>query len=214
MGESGASMQTEHILMRRPLEPGLLLLVGVVAIAVVANRTARSETGQQPIAVPEKPVQPEHNLPGDIPDTQAFVRYDSPLGFSLEIPEGWARREQPGGVRFEDKYDSVEITVAEAAAAPTAASAARDMVPALERTGKAVRVGSVKDVRLPAGSAVRIAYASNSEPNPGTDKRIRLESERYLLFNNGKLATLDLAAPYGADNVDDWQMMAHSFAWR
>jgi len=189
------------------------MAIGALTI-VMLPCVGHTQTDHQPIAVSDKPVQPERNPPGDIPDTQAFVRYDSPLGFSLKVPEGWARREQPDGVRFTDKYNSIEIVVGEATAAATAASAAKDQVAALEQTGKAVRITSVKDVRLPAGAAVRIAYSSNSGPNPVTDKRIRLESERYLLFNNGKLATLDLAAPYGADNVDDWQMMAHSFAWR
>jgi len=57
-------------------------------------------------------------------------------------------------------------------------------------------------------------YASNSDPNPVTDKRVRLEDEDYLFHKDGKLVTLHLAAPYGADNVDDWRMMAHDFAWR
>jgi hypothetical protein len=190
-------------------------LTAGLAVAIAAPPThGYAQGSQKPIAAPEKAVPPERNPPGDIPDTQAFVRYDSPLGFSVEVPEGWARTDLPDGVRFADKYDTVEVTVRDAAQAPTAASAAKDVVPALEQGGRAVRVGSVKDVSLPAGRAVRIAYASNSEPNPVTDKRIRLEDERYLFFKDGKLATMHLAAPYGADNVDDWRMMAQSFAWR
>src|SRR5689334_2295344 len=32
----------------------------------------------------EKPIAAERNPPGDIPDTQVFVTYQSPLGFSLK----------------------------------------------------------------------------------------------------------------------------------
>ena len=190
------------------------LLAGLAVAVVAPPVRGHAQGAEKPIAAPERPVEPEKNPPGDIPDTQAFLRYDSPLGFSVKVPEGWARTDLPDGVRFADKYDTVEVTVRDAARAPTAAGAAKDVVPALERSGRAVRVSAVEDVSLPAGRAVRIVYASNSDPNPVTDKRIRLEDEDYLFHKDGKLATLHLAAPYGADNVDDWRMMAHDFAWR
>jgi hypothetical protein len=46
-----------------------------------------------------------------------------------------------------------------------------------------------------------------------TNKQVRLENNRYLYFNNGKLATLTLSAPVGADNVDQWLRIARSFKW-
>ena len=36
----------------------------------------------------EKPVAPEKNPPGDIPDNQVFIDYGSPLGFKIKVPEG------------------------------------------------------------------------------------------------------------------------------
>jgi hypothetical protein len=81
------------------------------------------------------------------------------------------------------------------------------------KSGHAVTIVSVKDVRLPSGSAVQIAFTSNSEPNLVTSKRIRLESERYLIARDGKLASLTLSAPAGADNADQWKLMADSFRW-
>src|SRR5262249_58033991 len=82
----------------------------------------------------EQPVAPEANPPGDISDSQVFVPYASPLGFKLQVPEGWARSDRTDGVRFSDKYDSVEVSVAAAAAAPTAESAGKKEVPALEQS--------------------------------------------------------------------------------
>ena len=57
-------------------------------------------------------------------------------------------------------------------------------------------------------------YASNSDPNPVTNKRIRVENETYVFFKNGKEAMLTVWAPQGADNVDQWQRMAKSFRWQ
>jgi hypothetical protein len=69
-------------------------------------------------------------------------------------------------------------------------------------------------VKLKSGPAVVIAYASNSDPNPVTNKQIRLEREGYLMFKNGTLVSLDLSAPLGADNVDQWKLMSNSFQWQ
>jgi hypothetical protein len=84
----------------------------------------------------------------------------------------------------------------------------------LQRSGRAVQVNSVQAVQLPAGAAVQVDYASNSDPDPVTGKQVRLENNAYLFYNNGKLATLTLWAPQGADNVDQWQQMAQSFRWQ
>jgi hypothetical protein len=68
-------------------------------------------------------------------------------------------------------------------------------------------------MKLPAGNVVLIVYTSNSEPNAVTNRQIRLENNRYLFFKAGKIVTLDLSAPVGADNVDQWKLMAESFHW-
>jgi hypothetical protein len=83
----------------------------------------------------------------------------------------------------------------------------------LVKTGRAVTIKAIKNVTLPTGPAVLIDFESNSEPNQVTNKQLRLESNRYLMFRNGKLATLDLSAPKGADNVDQWKLIAQSFHW-
>ena len=87
-------------------------------------------------------------------------------------------------------------------------------MPELEKAGHAVKVTKVKEVKLKGGPAILISYTSNSEPNQVTNKQIRLEHDRYLFYKDGKLAALDMAAPQGADNVDDWSLMANSFRWK
>lgn len=162
----------------------------------------------------EKAVAPEKNPPGDIPDTQVFVTYASPAGYALKVPEGWARSVDGSGVRFDDKLDAVSVALSDRAGPPSLSLAKTVFVPALEKAGRAVKVSKVTEVGLPAGRAIRIDYSANSEPNPVTMKQVRLEANRYLIFHAGKLAMLDLSAPYGADNVDQWRLMAHSFRWQ
>ena len=162
----------------------------------------------------EKPVAPEKNPPGDIPDNQVFIEYRSPLGFKIKVPEGWARRESSDGVTFNDKYNTIALLTSQRVDAVTVANVKQEDVSELEKTGKAVRVTAVKSVKLPAGSAVVVSYSSNSEPNPVTEKAIREENERYFLWQNGKLVTLTLSSPYGADNADQWDLMSRSFRWQ
>jgi hypothetical protein len=165
-------------------------------------------------AAPQQPLAVEKNPPGDIPDNQVFVTYRSPLGFSLKTPEGWARHEEARAVSFNDKYNEVRVDVAPRAVAPTLASQKQEEAAALEKQANAVRVDSVSEVKLPAGPAIVMHYHANSAPNLVTNKAIRQENARYYFWRDGKLATLTLSAPAGADNVDQWNLMARSFAWQ
>jgi len=166
-----------------------------------------------PAAAQEQPIAPETNPPGDIPDSQAFVTYTSPAGFSLKVPEGWALTQRPDGASFADKYGSIDISLATAASAPTSEQARREALAKLVKSGRAVRISATGRVTLPAGPALLVVYTSNSEPNAVTDKQIRLENNRYLFYRAGHEAALTLSAPAGADNADQWQLMARSFRW-
>ena len=167
-----------------------------------------------PAAAQETAVAPEKNPPGDIPDNQVFVQYTSPSGFSIKVPEGWSRVDRPDGARFSDKYNIIDLAVSKADQPPDTASAKARDAAELKRAGRAVEIKSVKDVKLKSGPAVLISYASNSDPSPVTNKQIRLEHERYLMFKNATLVSLDLSAPLGADNVDQWKLMSNSFQWQ
>lgn len=168
----------------------------------------------KPLPASERPIRPEKNPPGDIPDSQVFITYQSPLGFSTKVPEGWARRDAANGVTFNDKYNTISLAMQARAEPLTVASVKAKEVPELEKTGKAIRISAVKELKLPSGRAIAVSYGSNSEPNAVTGKAIRLENERYFFWKGGKLATLTLSAPFGADNADQWTLMAKSFRWR
>lgn len=188
------------------LAPGL----GLLAVALVA---CTRPTVQPAVAPPqaaktggEQAIAAERNPPGDIPDDQAFITYTSGA-YQLQVPEGWARTVNGSDVRFVDKFGGVEVTLSTATQAPVAATPPQ--IP-----GRAVQIIRARDVRLPGGQAVLIDYASNSEPDGVTGKQIRLENQAYLFFKDGRLATLTMWAPFGADNTDQWNEMSRSFKWQ
>jgi len=186
-------------------------LVNTLGLGVLVRTVYATQAN---FLISEQPVAPEKNPPGDIPDTQVFVTYRSSSGgYQLKVPEGWARRTNGKNVSFIDKLDGVEITITDETTAPTAATAKTKQVAELEKSGRAVKVVNVKDIQLPGGLAALINYTSNSNPDSVTGKQIRLENSNYLFFKQGKLATLRLWAPQGADNVDQWQLISRSFRW-
>lgn len=178
--------------------------------------TNQAPTVQASSSSPEQPVPASSSQASgsDIPDTQVFVTYTSPSGkYQLDVPEGWAQTNNGADVTFVSNLNSLELTLTTATTQPTASSVRNDQATTLQQTGRAVRDVQVKDVQLPNGPAVLITYTSNSDPNSVTNKQVRLENNRYLFFNNGKLTTLTLSAPLGADNVDQWARIAKSFKW-
>jgi hypothetical protein len=185
-----------------------------VTVSHTTSAVAPATEGSSPLATAENPLAPETNPLGDIPDSQVFITYvSSPGGYALEVPEGWARTISGSDVRFVDKFDGVSVTLKPAASAPTAASAAQNEVAALAQAQRAFTVGDVTDVQEPAGQAVRITATANSDPDPVTGKQVRLEEEIWLFYRNGVTAVLELWAPQGADNVDQWKRMVESFRW-
>src|SRR3954468_18089630 len=98
-----------------------------------------------------KPVNPnsaENSPPGDIPDNQAFVAYAPPGGgYTVKVPEGWARTHAGGGVTFTDKLNAIRLESVRAASAPTVTSVQQAAVPKLARTVKGFQAGSVTAVQ-------------------------------------------------------------------
>jgi hypothetical protein len=169
------------------------------------NGTTKTDTNQAATAQPQS---------GDIPDTQAFVTYHSTQdGYSVEVPEGWSQMTLPNGVRFVNQFNSVQIQLSQAQSAPTVASSRAADATTLQQSGDTVKDIKVQSTQLVDGPAVLLTYSSNSAANSVTGKQTRLENNRYLLFHNGKLATLTLSAPIGADNVDQWARISRSFRW-
>ena len=180
--------------------------------------TTSTPVATQPVSTStEQPVPVGNGIQvsgSDIPDTQVFVTYTYSQGkYQLDTPEGWAQSVSGTDVNFVSNLDGLQVALTSAAIQPTASSVRTDQAASLQQTGRAVRDVQVQDVHLAGGMAVLITYTSNSEPNAVTGKQVRLENNRYLFYKNGKLATLTLSAPVGADNHDQWLRIANSFKW-
>lgn len=189
------------------------VLRAAVMAAALASASVPIMSAASVAHAAETAVAPEKNPPGDIPDTQVFIDYASKSGFSLKVPEGWARSDRADGVSFVDKLDGIVVTESSGAAAPTVETVKAGYVSAMGKSVRAMKIDTIEAVKLPAGPVVRIAYSSNSDPNPVTNKQVRLENQRYLYFKDGRLVSVELYAPLGADNVDQWQLMSQSFRW-
>lgn len=188
--------------------------LGTLALVIALGAGVANIAAPVAQAAQEAPIAKEKNPPGDIPDDQAFVTYKAPQGYSLQVPEGWGRADVPDGVSFADKYNEINVSVQPANGAPTVASARAGQAAELDKTGRAVKISGVTDVKLASGPAVKIVYSINSPPNPVTGKQIRLDCERFLLGHGDRLANVTFCAPAGADNVDQWVLMSNSFAWQ
>lgn len=163
----------------------------------------------------EKPVAPEKNPPGDIPDSQVFIKYTSETGkYELQVPEGWARTESGTDVKYVDKLDGIQVKISTVNDAFTIENIKKNQTAAIVKAGRAVKIKGTKEIKLSGGKAVLVKYDSNSEPDPVTNKQIRLENESIFLNNSGKLVEIVLWAPLGADNADQWNLISNSFRWR
>ena len=158
---------------------------------------------------------PEVNPAGDIPDNQVFVAFTPPSGgFSVKVPEGWARTQVGGAVTFTDKLNSIRMEAVPASSAPTVQSAEQSELPPVRASAKNFQAGTVSQVTRKAGRAVLLAYKADSEPDPVTGKVIHDAFERYEFWKSGTEVILTLSGPDGADNVDPWRIVTDSFAWQ
>lgn len=149
---------------------------------------------------------------GDIPDTQAFVKYVNPaLGYSMSYPEGWAQSGAGDRVTIQDKNNIVRITVRNER--PTVATVTAEMAK-LKASTPGLRAGAPSVVVLKSGPAIKVTYSTQSSPNPVTNKRVLLNVDRYELSHNGKTAVVELGSPQGVDNIDAYKMMINSFRWQ
>ena len=160
------------------------------------------------------PNRPEVNEAGDIPDNQVFVDYRAPSGgFSVAVPEGWARLEEGGAVTFTDKLNRIRVETVAASGAPTVQSVTQNDLPAIRAAAANFEAGTVKTVTRRAGTAVLATYRADAPPDPVTGKVVHDDVERYELWKAGTEALITLSSPQGSDNVDPWRTVTDSFTW-
>ena len=182
--------------------------------AGMAGATASPSATETP-APSENPLVPEKNPPGDISDSQVFVKYSSTAGgYEFKAPEGWGRIETNSDVIFTDKFDGVALKITQWQGDFTVDGIKSGLLADFKNSGRAVDVKEVREKNITGGKAIVVKYESNSEPDSVTGKQVRLENQCYFFYKDGKLAAMTQWAPLGADNVDQWKLMSDSFRWK
>ncbi|WP_328389785.1 hypothetical protein OHS81_34255 [Streptomyces sp. NBC_00400] len=193
--------------MRRTLSAlvtGLVIATGGVACSTSSGSSAPASSAASH----------ETNPPGDIPDSQVFVSWSPPGGgYTVKVPEGWARQQHGHATVFTDKFNSVQVEKSSAATPPTVNSVRSVDLPALQRASSHFTLGKVGTVQRSGGKAVLITYRTDSAADPVTGKHVRQQVERYVFWKNGSRVVLTLSGAVGADNVDPWHTVTDSFRW-
>jgi hypothetical protein len=178
-----------------------------------ASGTAAGGGGGQNSAAPT-----ESNPPGDIPDNQVYIAFrptgGSFTGFTVKVPEGWARTGQGGTTVFTDKLNTVRITAASVSSAPTTGSVTNTVVPRLRSQVPKFAAPKVSEVTRHAGRVVLLTYQGDSAKDSVTGKVVRDAFQRYAFHRAGHEVDLTLSGPVNADNVDPWRIVSDSFTWR
>ena len=183
-------------------------------IAAGAAGCGGSSSGSGNASKPVDPNKAEVSPAGDIPDNQAFVAYTPPRGgYSVKVPEGWARKSSGGSTTFTDKLNSITMEAVPAKMRLTSGDARRTELPKLAKAVQGFQPGKVSSVVRSAGPAVRITYLSTGQPDPVTGKARPEAVERYVFFHKGRDVVLTLKGAKGADNVDPWKIVTDSLRY-
>ncbi len=195
----------------RPLPALGLLLVGALVVVVSACGSGSPGAGS---SGPSPTAGTETLPPGDIPDTVAYTTFSpSAGGYTIKIPEGFARADTGSTVVFTFHFNSITLQSVPAASAPTVTSAQTTDIAAIKRASPNATIGSISGVTRNAGTAVLIKYQGDSSPDPVTGKTGRLDVQRYEFWHNGNELIITLASPVGSDNVDPWMTVTNSLQW-
>jgi hypothetical protein len=182
-------------------------LLVVLALATLVAGCSRREPWRPAMMMRTPPATPAEASPppgtGDIPDTQAFVRYDG-SGYSILVPEGWSRTRSRSAVTFVWNEDAVTVWT----------SAPGETTTLLDRRYRDARGGNTRRTTIAGSPVTIVSSTSYSKPNPVTGKVLRLQVQAYLFSKNDRRTLLLLSAPAAADNVDQWKKISESFRWK
>ncbi|HNY20880.1 MAG TPA: hypothetical protein PKO22_01895 [Treponemataceae bacterium] len=195
-----------------------LLAINILTAASCGRANAISGKTAEPAKAPSAGQQLASSevIPsGDIPDNQVFVAYAPATGsYELQVPEGWSRTEENGGVFFTDKFNGIRIDILHSTDALSIDSVRKNQVPGLEKSIEGFSETGIKESTLKGGKGVIVSYNSISKPDAVTAKQIKLENQSCFFARNDVLAIVTVWAPLGADNVDQWDLILNSFRWR
>ena len=184
----------------------LVVLWLVSAPALLSGCVAAAQKVEEPPATAQRQSSDELGK-------QAFVTFQSPLGFSTKVPAGWTRTESADGAHFTDKLRVIDIAVSDSSGPMAVATKLANEAKSLERSGRAIKIGTIKTAKLPAGTALIISYTAPSAQN-SVFGRTLIGHDRYLFTGKNKIATLDISAPVETDTNELSLAISRSFAWQ
>lgn len=198
----------------RTVRSGTRIAVALALLGLAALLSACGDSTPSAGSPSSAPSGAEVNPAGDIPDSQMFVAWSPPSGgWSVKVPEGWARTDLPSGASFTDKLNSVTAVSMPVDSVPTAASVQDTEMADVARSSANVTGVKVSEVTLPSGTAILATYRADAAADPVTGKVVNDDVLRYSLFKDGTEVVVTLAGPHGADNVDPWKIVSDSFVW-
>ena len=195
---------------------------GTAAVQTPSGATSASPPAASPsdtsttatVPAAPRPRVTEVNPSGDIPDNQAFVAFSpAGTGYSVKVPEGWARTSSSSTTSFTDKLNQIEMSSGPAPSRPTIASVRKSDAPSLRAKVPMFAMGKVSVVVRKGGTAILLTYQGDSATNPVTGKVVRDAFERYTFYRAGRRVDLTLSGPTNADNVDPWLTVSDSLRW-
>jgi hypothetical protein len=187
-------------------------LATAAVVAILLGSCSSTPLAGSPVSSKATAAAAEAAVAGDIPDSQAFVTYSSTDGYSINVPEGWARSTDGTATVFTDKFNTIRIETTPTPIAPTVESVKSDLAP-VAASSKGYAARKVTAVSRKAGPVIMATYTQDSEPNAVTAKGIRLDVERYVFWKAGKAAVVTLSSAAGSDNVDPWMIVTDGFSW-
>jgi hypothetical protein len=187
----------------------LLIALGALALALAA---CGSSSSSSPSSSGGASAEAQSAATGDIPDNQRFLRYhNGAAGYSIVYPEGWSRSGSGSQVSFRDKDNTVDVTVAKGPA-PTKSSVESQLAQEA-KSDPTLKPGKAEAVTAGPNKAIHVTFTKQGQKNPVTGQSPTLVVDRYVLGNNGRVATIDEGTPEGVDNVDAYRMIIESFRW-
>ncbi|GAA0947134.1 hypothetical protein GCM10009554_43730 [Kribbella koreensis] len=143
-----------------------------------------------------------------------MVFHPPAAGYSVKVPEGWARSTAGAATSFTDKLNRIQVRLTTTATPVTEQTADSKLVPELQRQVPKFAMGKVSEVSRAAGKAVLVTYQGDSSADPVTGKVVRDAFELYLFHQGSKELALTLSGPTNADNVDPWKIVSDSVRWQ
>src|SRR5204863_8221209 len=86
---------------------------GLVAAAAIAAALVAAGCGGSGGSSSSPSAEAQSAATGDIPDNQVFLTFHNRnAGYSIQYPEGWTQRGNANDVTFEDKDNTIHVSVA------------------------------------------------------------------------------------------------------